>query len=250
MKKRQSVRAAERRVAVARHRPPSPNIATRHVQIDSGSPGKVSGILLHPDNASLFYVLAHGAGAGMTHPFMESIAERLAGKGIATLRYQFPYMEKGRKSPDAPKVATATVRAAVLKAAELAPDLPLVAGGTSFGGRMTSTAAAQEGLPGVEGLVFLGFPLHRPGVPGVERADHLQSVGVPMLFLQGTRDSLADLDALTPVCERLGTRATLHVVESGDHSFKVLKRSGRTEDEVMDELAEAIDEWTTNLLRH
>ncbi len=217
------------------------------IEIEGG--GSVSGILLRPKNATVLYVLAHGAGAGMTHSFMHSVAERLAGMGIATLRYQFPYMEKGRKSPDSPKVATAAVRAAALKAAELAPDLPLVAGGKSFGGRMTSTAMAGEALSGVEGLVFLGFPLHRPGVPGLERAEHLESVRMPMLFLQGTRDSLADLVAMTQVCERLGARATLHVVEGGDHSFKVLKRSGRTEHEVMDEIASAIGDWTTNLLR-
>jgi predicted alpha/beta-hydrolase family hydrolase len=181
---------------------------------------------------------------------METVAERLAGRGIATVRYQFPYMEQGRKSPDSPKVATATVRAAVLQAAKLAPDLPLVAGGKSFGGRMTSTAASQEPLPGVRGLVFLGFPLHRPGVPGVERAEHLRKVKVPMLFLQGTRDTLADLASMTQVCTQLGTRVTLHAVEGGDHSFKVLKRSGRTEHAVMDEVAVAIDHWTTNLLRY
>lgn len=249
VKRRQNGRAAERQEAIVPHRLPSSNIVTRRVQVDVANHAHVSGLLVRPTDARLLCVLAHGAGAGMAHPFMETVAERLVGKGIATLRYQFPYMEQGRKSPDSPKVATATVRAAVHKAAELVPDLPLVAGGKSFGGRMTSTTASQEPLPGVRGLVFLGFPLHRPGVPGVERAEHLRKVRLPMLFLQGTRDALADLEAMTQLCAQLGTRATLHAVEGGDHSFKVLKRSGRTEHEVMDELGVVIDDWTTNLLR-
>ena len=205
--------------------------------------GRVSALLTRPEEARWLYVLAHGAGAGMRHPFMERIAEALAGKGIATFRYQFPYMEQGRKRPDPPVVATATVRAAV----EAAPGLPLIAGGKSFGGRMTSSAQATDPLPGVGGLAFLGFPLHPPGRPGTGRAAHLEQVHIPMLFLQGTRDTFAGLDLLQPVCEGLSPRATLHPVDGGDHSFKVLKRSGRTEADVMEELAGAIADWTTRL---
>lgn len=209
--------------------------------------GDVSGLLLRPDGARLLYVLAHGAGAGMRHPFMESIAQRLAERSIATLRYQFLYMERRARRPDPPAVAAATVRAAVVEAARLAPGLPLVAGGKSFGGRMTSTAQAEEPLPGVRGLVFLGFPLHPPGRPGDSRAEHLAQVRIPMLFLQGDRDEFADLKLLQPVLKRLGAGATLHLVEGGDHSFKVLKRSGKTEADVMEELVGAIADWT-NLL--
>jgi len=209
--------------------------------------GRVSALLTLPDDARCLYVLAHGAGAGMRHPFMERIAEALAGKGIATFRYQFPYMEQGKRRPDTPRVAEATVRAAVEAARAAAPGLRLIAGGKSFGGRMTSSAQAADPLPGVEGLAFLGFPLHPPGRPGTGRATHLDQVGIPMLFLQGTRDTLADLDLLRPVCEGLSPRATLRPVEGGDHSFKVLKRSGRTEAEVMEGLAGAIADWTTRL---
>jgi len=161
--------------------------------------GDVSGLLLRPDGARLIYVLAHGAGAGMRHPFLESIAQRLAQRSIATLRYQFPYMEQRARRPDPPAVAAATVRAAVIEAAGVAPGLPLVAGGKSFGGRMTSTAQAEAPLPGVRGLVFLGFPLHPPGRPGDSRAQHLAQVQLPVLFLQGTRDEFADLKLLRPV---------------------------------------------------
>jgi uncharacterized protein len=209
--------------------------------------GDVSGLLLRPDGARLLYVLAHGAGAGMRHPFLESIAQRLAERSIATLRYQFPYMEQRARRPDPPAVAAATVRAAVAEAARVAPGLPLVAGGKSFGGRMTSTAQAEATLAGVKGLVFLGFPLHPPGRPGDSRAEHLAQVGIPMLFLQGDRDEFADLKLLKPVVKRLGERATLHLVEGGNHSFKVLKRSGKTEADVMEELVGAIADWT-NLL--
>jgi uncharacterized protein len=210
--------------------------------------GDVSGLLLRPEGARLVYVLAHGAGAGMRHPFLESIAQRLAERGVATLRYQFPYMERRASRPDPPAVAAATVRAAVAEAARAAPGLPLVAGGRSFGGRMTSTAQAGEPLPGVRGLVFLGFPLHPPGRPGDQRAEHLAAVQVPMLFLQGTRDDFADLKLLKPVVKRLGERATLHLVEGGDHSFHVLKKSGRTDTDVMGELVGAIVEWTSRLV--
>lgn len=210
--------------------------------------GEVSGLLLRPDDPRLVYVLAHGAGAGMRHPFLESIAQRLAERSIATLRYQFPYMEQRARRPDPPAVAAATVRAAVIEAARVAPGLPLVAGGKSFGGRMTSTAQAEEPLPGVRGLVFLGFPLHPPGRPGDQRAEHLARVQIPMLFLQGDRDEFADWKLLKPVVKRLGGLATLHLVEGGDHSFKVLKRSGKTDADVMGEVVEAIAEWTTAIV--
>jgi predicted alpha/beta-hydrolase family hydrolase len=207
------------------------------------SVGDVSGIFLQPDDAWAAYVLAHGAGAGMRHRFMESIAGALGARGVATLRYQFPYLEHGSRRPDPPGVLEATVRAAVAKARELAPNLPLVAGGKSMGGRMTSNAMARRPLESLRGLVFLGFPLHPPKQPGIARGEHLAQVPAPMLFLQGTRDTLADLGPITGVCERLGARATLHVVEGADHSFSVLKRSGRTDSQVLDELADAITDW-------
>ncbi len=210
--------------------------------------GDVSGLLLRPDGARLLYVLAHGAGAGMRHPFLEVVAQRLAERSIATLRYQFSYMEQRARRPDPPAVAAATVRAAVIEAARAAPGLPLVAGGKSFGGRMTSTAQAEQPLPGVRGLVFLGFPLHPPGRPGDSRAEHLARVQIPMLFLQGDRDDFADLKLLKPVVKGLGERATLHLVEGGDHSFHVLKRSGRTDTEVMAEVVETIVAWTAGIV--
>jgi len=210
--------------------------------------GDVSGLLLRPDGARLLYVLAHGAGAGMRHAFLEAFAQRLAERSIATLRYQFLYMEQRARRPDPPAVAAATVRAAVAEAARVAPGLPLVAGGKSFGGRMTSTAQAQEPLPGVQGLVFLGFPLHPPGRPADQRAEHLAQVRIPMLFLQGDRDEFADLKLLRPMVKQLGERATLHLVEGGDHSFHVLKRSGRTDVEVMAELVETIVAWTAGIV--
>ena len=183
----------------------------------------------------------------MRHPFLQAIADVLADEAVATLRYQFPYMNQRMRGarPDPPSVAVATVRAAVAAAAEQAPDLPLFAGGKSFGGRMTSTAAAESPLDRVRGLVFLGFPLHPPGRPGAARATHLDRVTIPMLFLQGTRDTLAALDLMRPVCDHLGARATLHVVEAADHSFGVLKRSGRTNAEVVAELGAAISTWIT-----
>jgi len=221
------------------------------VQIDVGNRiGKVSGILLRPEDAWAGFVLAHGAGAGMRHPFMEWMARGLAGRGMATLRYQFPYTETGSRRPDPPGVLEATVRAAVEAMREVAPGLPLlVAGGKSLGGRMTSNAQARRPLSGVAGLVFLGFPLHPPKQPGESRADHLRAVDLPMLFLQGTRDALAELDLITSVCDRLGSRATLHVVDGGDHSFAVLKRSGRSEADVMDELGDTIASWCRSLAR-
>ncbi len=203
----------------------------------------MSALLQRPPDARLLYVLAHGAGAGMRHPFLASVARALAGRGIATLRYQFPYVEAQARRPDPPGVLEATVRSAVAAAASAVPGLPLVAGGKSLGGRMTSNAQAKQPLPGVRGLVFLGFPLHPPKRPGDARAEHLSAVQVPMLFLQGTRDDLAELRLLEPVCHRLGDRATLHVVEGADHSFRVLKRSGRSDEEVVAELGEAVANW-------
>jgi len=209
--------------------------------------GSVSAILLRPDNARSIYVVAHGAGAGMRHRFMEAIARGLATRGIATFRYQFPYMEAGRNRPDVPNILVATVKRAVETAAREAPDLKMIAGGKSLGGRMTSTAAAREPLPNVNGIAFLGFPLHAPNRPGDERAAHLHDVSVPMLFLQGTRDALASLDLMKPLCERLGSKATLHIVEGGDHSFKVLKRTGRTDEQAMQEMVAELDRWSSAL---
>ncbi len=201
-------------------------------------------MLIRPHDARLLYVLAHGAGAGMRHHFLAQAADVFAARGIATYRYEFPYMQAGKSRPDPPGVAEAAVRAAVVAAAHRAPELPLIAGGKSFGGRMTSQAQAREPLPDVRGLVFLGFPLHAPGRPGTARAEHLASVDVPMLFLQGTRDEFAQLDLLQEVVTKLGDRATLHLVDEGDHSFKVPKRTGKTESDVMNELADTVSEWT------
>jgi len=194
----------------------------------------VSGLLLRPDGAKALYLFAHGAGAGMTHKSMESNAQGLAQRRIATLRYQFLYMEKGSRRPDPPKVAHAVVRAAAAHAAELAHDLPLFAGGRSFGGRMTSQTQADAPLPGVRGLAFLGFPLHPAGKPGIERGEHLARVEIPMLFVSGDRDALAELGLLRPVVARLGGRATLHVVAGADHSL----RTAAAETEALDTLAE------------
>jgi predicted alpha/beta-hydrolase family hydrolase len=209
--------------------------------------GAVSSLLVRPEGAHGAYVLAHGAGAGMRHAFLESMAALLAARGVATLRYQFPYMEAKKGRTDSPAVAAATVRAAVERAAALLPGLPLVAGGKSFGGRMTSTAAAEGPLAGVRGLAFLGFPLHPPGKPGTSRAEHLGRVAVPMLFLQGTRDEFAELSLLEPVVRGLGARATLHLVDGGNHSFGVPKSSGRTGAEVLNELADALSSWAAGL---
>jgi predicted alpha/beta-hydrolase family hydrolase len=205
--------------------------------------GEVSALLLVPAQARALYVLAHGAGAGMRHPFMEAIARRLAARGVGTLRYQFPYTEKGGHRPDPEPILLATVRAAVAAGRVAAGGLPVIAGGKSMGGRMTSRAAAAEPLEGVAGLVFLGFPLHPAGQPGTSRADHLDKVALPMLFLQGTRDTLADLTLLRPVLERLGPRATLRVFEDADHSFHMRRKSGSTDEGVLDGLADAVAEW-------
>lgn len=205
--------------------------------------GSVSGLLLQPPNAKALYVFAHGAGVGMHHAAMESNARGLAERGIATVRYQFPYMEKGSRRPDPPRIAHAAVRAAVAQANELAGDLPLFAGGRSFGGRMTSQAQALEPPPGVHGLAFLGFPLHPAGKPGIERADHLAGVTIPMLFVSGERDALAELDLLQEVIESLGGRAELHVVAAADHSLKVPVRSGRTNAQAEAEALDALSSW-------
>jgi predicted alpha/beta-hydrolase family hydrolase len=207
----------------------------------------VSGLLVAPPGAKSLIVFGHGAGAGMRHAFMERMATRLAVRSIATLRYQFPYMEAGKSRPDTRELLLATVRAAVGEVARL--ELPTFAGGKSMGGRMTSLAASEAALPHVRGLVFFGFPLHPAGNPSTSRAEHLSAVSVPMLFLPGTRDDLADLELLRPICDELGRRATLHVVDSADHSFHVLKRSGRTDDEVLDELADTVVAWTDALIR-
>jgi predicted alpha/beta-hydrolase family hydrolase len=203
----------------------------------------VSALLLRPPSARACYVFAHGAGAGMTHPFMEQVASGLYGRGIATLRYQFPYMEKGSRRPDAPATAHATVRAAVDEAARCCPGLILFAGGKSFGGRMTSQAQATMPLAGVHGLAFLGFPLHPAGQPSNVRAKHLSDVRVPMLFVQGTRDKLAEPQLLEPVVKRLGALASLHPVPEADHAFHVLARSGRNDREVMSEVLDALSTW-------
>jgi len=196
-----------------------------------------------PKDAFACYVVAHGAGAGMKHPFMAAIAKGLAERGVATLRYEFPYMERGSKRPDTPAVAKARVREAVAEALRRASGLPLFAGGKSFGGRMTSQAQAEAALIGVAGLVFLGFPLHAPGKPSDERAAHLADVKVPMVFLQGTRDDFATLDLLRPLVKRLGKRATLEIFDDADHSFHVPARSGRTDAEVMSDVLDRSVRW-------
>ncbi len=204
--------------------------------------------LLRPDGARWLMVLGHGAGAGPDHPFMEGLARRLGEREIATWRYAFPYVQAGKKRPDPPGVLEAAVRAAVEEARAAAGELPLLAGGKSLGGRMTSRTAAGGGLPEVRGLAFFGFPLHSPAKPGTERAAHLPDVGRPMLFLQGTRDRLADLALLRPVIESLGDEATLHVIDDADHGFHVPKRSGRTDDDVLDELADVTAAWAARVV--
>jgi len=211
--------------------------------IEVGKATSVSALLIRPKGARACFVFAHGAGAGMTHSFMEQAAAGLAGRGLATLRYQFPYMEKASKRPDPPAIAHATVRAAVKEAARHCPGLPLIAGGKSFGGRMTSQAQAKQPLDGVRGLAFFGFPLHAAGKPSIDRADHLAQVDVPMLFLQGTNDKLAELQLLKPVVEKRKPLATLHLVEAADHSFHVPARSGRNDREVMNETLDALAAW-------
>ena len=219
------------------------NTAAEALQIQIVPGELVSALLMQPPQSRACYVFAHGAGAGMTHASMEMVAAGLAERGIATLRYQFPYMEKGSKRPDAPAVAHAAVRAAVSEAGRRCGALPLIAGGRSFGGRMTSQAQALSPSPGVRGLAFLGFPLHPAGKPSSERAQHLTGVNIPMLFLQGTRDALAELNLLEPVVKDLGSRAQLRLLEGADHSFHVLKSSGRNDREVMDEALDAFVAW-------
>src|SRR5215813_2788591 len=213
-----------------------------------GDAGTVSGLLSVPPRPRACYVLAHGAGAGMFHPFMASVAMELSQRDIATLRYQFPFIEQGAKRPDAPKLAHATVRAAVAEARRVLPALPLVAGGKSFGGRMTSQAQAASPLPGVCGLAFLGFPLHPAGQPSDARAEHLFAVEVPMLFLQGSRDKLADLGLLQPLMERLGERASLRLVPDADHSFRVPARAGRTDADVQREMLDTLAAWILSVI--
>ena len=209
--------------------------------------GEVSAILVRPNDAQWLLVLGHGAGAGRRHPFMNALSRQLAAVKIATFRYQFPYMENRRKAPDRPPTLTATVAAAVRAGHAAAPDLPLLAGGKSMGGRMTSTAASENLIPEVRGLIFFGFPLHPPKQPATKRGDHLAKVEQPMLFLQGTRDDLADLKLLKPICKKLGDRATLHIIEGADHSFHVLKSYGKSDVEILRELAQTTAEWAASL---
>jgi predicted alpha/beta-hydrolase family hydrolase len=222
-------------------------MTAQSLKLELENAASISALLLRPDNARACFVFAHGAGAEMSHPFMETVATGLYDRGIATLRYQFRYMEKGSKRPDAPVVAHAAVRAAVQEAARLSPGLPLIAGGKSFGGRMTSQAQAIAPLANVRGLAFLGFPLHPAGKPSVARAAHLSDIDIPMLFLQGTRDDLAEMTLLEPVVKGLGGLAALHVVQEGDHSFHVLARSGRNDREVMNEVLDALSAWIGRL---
>src|SRR5882757_4343857 len=222
-------------------------MTAQSLKLDIANAASVSALLLRPDNARACFVFAHGAGAGMAHPFMETVATGLCDRGFATLRYQFPYMERGSKRPDAPAIAHAAVRAAVKEAAQRCAGLPLIAGGKSFGGRMTSQAQAIAPLPGVRGLAFLGFPLHPPGKPSTSRAAHLSGVKIPMLFLQGTRDDFAEMTLLEPVVKGIGGLASLHVVQEGDHSLHVSARSGRNDREVMDEVLDAMSAWIGGL---
>jgi predicted alpha/beta-hydrolase family hydrolase len=235
-----------------------PSVRELKFPVTDPEAGEVSALFLKPPKATCLYVFAHGAGAGTNHSFMTAAANELAAVGIATLRYQFPYMENRKGAPDRPPVLTATVRAAVRIAAKCGPDLPIFAGGKSMGGRMSSQAVAEQNekagaakggsLENLRGLIFFGFPLHPPKQPSIKRADHLKRINIPMLFLQGTRDDLADLTLLKPVCEELGSIATLHIVEGADHSFHLLKRSGTTDAEVLHNLAETVRSWTASIL--
>jgi len=210
--------------------------------------GEVSALLLKPPECQALLILGHGAGAGMRHRFMEGIAKALSDHGIGTFRYEFPFVEAGKRRPDQAPVLTGTVRAAVAAARELEPDLPLLAGGKSMGGRMTSAVQAESSLPGVVGLVFFGFPLHRPGDESDARADHLEDVGVPMLFVQGTRDRLAEMDRMRAVVKALGDRAVISVVQDGDHGFDVLKRTGKSTEEVYGDMAVVVRAWADTIL--
>jgi predicted alpha/beta-hydrolase family hydrolase len=217
--------------------------SAQKLDVGIANAASVSALLIRPTSARACFVFAHGAGAGMAHPFMEAVATGLGERGVATLRYQFPYMEKGTRRPDPPAIAQAAVRAAVAEAGRCCPGLLLIAGGKSFGGRMTSQAQAVAPLDGVHGLAFLGFPLHPAGKPSSDRAKHLADVHVPLLFVQGTRDNLAELRLLEPVVEHLGTSASLHRVEGADHSFHVLARSGRNDRDVMAEILDRFVAW-------
>jgi predicted alpha/beta-hydrolase family hydrolase len=222
-------------------------MSAQRITIEVNETETVSGLLLIPEQAVACYVLAHGAGAGMMHPFMTAVAEGLQARRVATLRYQFPYMERGSKRPDRPALAHATVRAAVAAAGRVTPTLPLIAGGKSFGGRMTSQAQSQLALPEVRGLAFIGFPLHPAGKPSDDRAAHLSEVHIPMLFLQGTRDALADSQVLATVLKRLSPLATGYLIEQADHSFHVPVRSGRTDRQVLDDLLDTLAAWTLRI---
>lgn len=210
---------------------------------EEGGPAASAAPFLQPPDARALFLFAHGAGAGVHHPFMETAARDLADRDVATLRYPFPYMAEGRRRPDRQPVLIESVRAAHAAARRKAPDLPLFAGGKSMGGRMTSLAIAERPLPGVEGIIFLGFPLHRPGDESDARAEHLRRVDLPLLFVQGTRDRLARIERIERVCADLGSRATLHFVEGADHGFSILKRSGRTAEDVHGEIAAAVADW-------
>ncbi len=223
-------------------------IKTKNLRFQAtNSSGNVSAVLMTPEDVKYLLVLAHGAGAGMNHPFMEMLSEKLVEKNFAVFRYQFPYFEKGRRSPDPPNILTATVRSAIETASNKFKGLPVYAGGKSMGGRMTSTAASKEALLNVKGIIFFGFPLHALNKPSSERAEHLFKVNVPMLFLQGTRDKLADLNLLKPVIKKIKGKAELHIVEGADHSFRVLKSSGRTDEQVIEELAKSSQEWVKKI---
>ncbi len=211
--------------------------------------GEVSAILVSPKNPQWLIALAHGASAGIHHEFMTAIAQILAKHRMASLRYNFPYMESGKRTPDSQRVLVETVRRAIKSARERCGDLPLIAGGKSLGGRMISTAASEEALPGVQGIVFFGFPLHAPGKPSTERGEHLVRVQIPMLFLQGTRDSFADPNMLLPLIDRLQEKghAKIHTIDGGDHSFHILKKSGRTDLDVLEELGTIVRDWASTL---
>ena len=219
------------------------SVVDKPISITVNDAVRVSGLLQTPPRARACYVMAHGAGAGMDHPFMVDVARKLALRGVASLRYQFPYMERGARRPDPPQVAQATVRAAVAAALGLLPELPLIAGGKSFGGRMTSQTQAKASLQGVSGLVFLGFPLHPAGRPSRDRAEHLFDVQIPMLFLQGTHDNLASRDQIEPLCKKLGKLATLKLIADADHSFDVPARTGRKDAQVLADMIDVFFAW-------
>jgi uncharacterized protein len=223
-------------------------IKTKELKLDIERVGTVSALLMSPPKPRACFVFAHGAGGGMQQPFMDKVAAGLARRDITTLRYQFPYMEKKQRRPDKPIIAHATIWTAVVEAARLCPGLPLIAGGKSFGGRMTSLAQAKAPLPGVLGLAFLGFPLHADNKPSIKRAEHLPRIDIPMLFLQGTRDRLADLRYLEPVIEELGPKAKLHEIAWGDHSFLILRKSGRSNEEALEEVLDALAGWIKELV--